>query len=556
MKQKLLFLLLTAFAFLGMPAMANASTFTVNISDASQVSLLQLKWDDLDYHTGSNIYSFDGESTYVKIKGTKAETPFYSVTLNGSTTGVTQNKIQSNQPVTYVIEPVENGDVIDVVVDNTAELTVTITAPEGFIREYAFNSDDYSSDLSNYSDGKLTLKAPSSPFSFTFKGNVTDYNVNSWSVNGTVQTVGFYGTKTFSAQQENLDLVFNVADKTEYIHPVIDVDHANRVSATLDGLTLNLVDGANTLDIPADGVNNKKLVLKAASDNFFIKSVTDNFGISYADYYGRYDVDLTADMVLTVSTGEVVYDSTAVFYVNTDECFAGNSTFSSFSFSNDDFVSAFVPEERPAALYTEFKFAEAFPVYTFSWYSSKYAGLDSTTWDEYYNVWVFANDQLVKSKQGTYQGTSYQIDLFENEVVKVFFQADKPEFKTVTIIGGDLVSITKDLITPVSQQESSFSALPGTQINISDIAASLIKVNGEAMEVDENGNLVLSVGNDDMSIEIIDKSTGIETLGEQTKSFDVYNLQGISLMRGASLSDVDNLAPGAYIVNGRKVVKR
>lgn len=45
-----------------------------------------------------------------------------------------------------------------------------------------------------------------------------------------------------------------------------------------------------------------------------------------------------------------------------------------------------------------------------------------------------------------------------------------------------------------------------------------------------------------------------EIKGDTNENYDVYNLQGVGIMTGASKDDLEALAPGIYIINGKKVL--
>ncbi len=52
------------------------------------------------------------------------------------------------------------------------------------------------------------------------------------------------------------------------------------------------------------------------------------------------------------------------------------------------------------------------------------------------------------------------------------------------------------------------------------------------------------------------KTSGVEEIeGDALKgSFDIYDIAGVAVMRGATRSDLRNLKKGIYIINGKKVI--
>lgn len=62
--------------------------------------------------------------------------------------------------------------------------------------------------------------------------------------------------------------------------------------------------------------------------------------------------------------------------------------------------------------------------------------------------------------------------------------------------------------------------------------------------------------NNDVMAEFSYKTSGVEEIeGDALKgSFDIYDIAGVAVMRGATRSDLRNLKKGIYIINGKKVI--
>lgn len=53
----------------------------------------------------------------------------------------------------------------------------------------------------------------------------------------------------------------------------------------------------------------------------------------------------------------------------------------------------------------------------------------------------------------------------------------------------------------------------------------------------------------------VSKNVGIDAVGiDKASAFDVYNVNGVRVLRDADASDLNGLEKGIYIVNGRKIV--
>ena len=92
-------------------------------------------------------------------------------------------------------------------------------------------------------------------------------------------------------------------------------------------------------------------------------------------------------------------------------------------------------------------------------------------------------------------------------------------------------------------------------ITIDSTSSAQVVVDGEAVNIDENGvyNIVITK---DTEI-VIDNTNSIESIaGNEATDNNVYNLQGILVIKNASAEQINALPAGLYIVNGKKVVVR
>ena len=101
-----------------------------------------------------------------------------------------------------------------------------------------------------------------------------------------------------------------------------------------------------------------------------------------------------------------------------------------------------------------------------------------------------------------------------------------------------------------------FTVLEGTIVSIAvDQEKAEVTVDGEKANIDENGNYVVEVTKD---TEIaISEPSGIENINiEKIANSNVYNMQGILIIKNANAEQIDALPAGFYIVNGKKVIRK
>ena len=125
-------------------------------------------------------------------------------------------------------------------------------------------------------------------------------------------------------------------------------------------------------------------------------------------------------------------------------------------------------------------------------------------------------------------------------------------------VGSDVtpagISVKRDIIVGVEDWANGFSALQGTQVDITaeDIS---VTVNGTAV-TPVDGTFTFTVS-DDTEVSIA-KPTAISDIhaGETTAVRDVYNMQGVKVADNADNAAISNLPAGIYIINGKKIVIR
>ena len=96
--------------------------------------------------------------------------------------------------------------------------------------------------------------------------------------------------------------------------------------------------------------------------------------------------------------------------------------------------------------------------------------------------------------------------------------------------------------------------------------AMLYTFNVPAINIDPDSKVTVSLAdlecadgldhNNDVMAEFSYKTSGVEEIeGDALKgSFDIYDIAGVAVMRGATRNDLRNLKKGIYIINGKKVI--
>ena len=172
---------------------------------------------------------------------------------------------------------------------------------------------------------------------------------------------------------------------------------------------------------------------------------------------------------------------------------------------------------------------------------------------------LYKNDELVSPD---YDGsTTYTLTPEDMDVLKVFFTKTPSNVMTNIKVTGNAeeLVVLKDRIVPVTDFSQSIMALEDTEISFRASGASKIKslkYGMNAVEPQEDGTyrVVLTVDSD-INVEV-GVASGIENvMPSDEEANDVYTMDGILVMKNASRSQIDGLAKGMYIINGKKLIR-
>lgn len=498
------------------------ATCKVIVDDASKVALgLSGTYTTVALVTGENNVKFvpDVESPFA-ISAKESSATLYSVKKNSEPVSPSYG--------TYRVD-VADGDIIEIQAsfpdeDYSVKFNLSEKAA-GFITKVQVNG----TEVDNYMDDSFTVKAGSQ---VDVEGNTNDYTLESFKVNGS--SVDFYGSCSFMVTgPTTVDIV---ARKLGNLSAILDIDDASHVEVykgySYYGNNVEVVTGKNTIEVPESA----PIIAVKAKDGYALVSVSDGT-TDYVDRDGNSEVNVkvTDGMMVTVKTTELVRDKTVMIYV-------------------DD-------AERPSKIFLKRKDYTMIDLATGYTSVAYYAG-DLPLTAAFYGVtsmYLYKNDELVSPD---YDGsTTYTLTPEDMDVLKVFFTKTPSNVMTNIKVTGNAeeLVVLKDRIVPVTDFSQSIMALEDTEISFRASGASKIKslkYGMNAVEPQEDGTyrVVLTVDSD-INVEV-GVASGIENvMPTDEEANNVYTMDGILVMKNASRSQIDGLAKGMYIINGKKLIR-
>lgn len=497
---------------------------TVIVDDPSLVNaMLGGYYTGLTLKAGENTVKYDPAiETYINISPVNYNVPLYSVKFNG-----TEVAPQSNS---YSIT-LSDGCVIDITaILPDEDRTVSFSYSEG--AEGSISVLVNEREAADFNGKSLTVKLGDQ---MKIVGNVTDFKFNEVKVNG--EPVSFYGSYVFSVMKDSE--VYIDAEAYGSIKATIVVSDPELITVyrgfSYNGDVMALQPGENVVELQ----ENNSVVSWEVSSNGILNAVLINGDpvSSYETYRALEDGD-----VLVFDIVEKVYDKKAVTWI--DNVAAPACSIYLELASPTDNSARFTLEDGYNMLF----FYDQMNPFYLSWYGSS---------EEEENVSlkgkVYLNGELLAPMYEN--STAYSFDLEDGDVLKLFMESAPVECKVAfDIAEGVEASVVKDVITAVENPAEGFDCFAGTQVVVSgsDIE---VKVNGSAIEGEKNED-----GAEDFTFTVNDAATTVSVTaagGSAVKAIaedadaDVFNMQGV---RVGSKSSLRSLAPGIYIVAGKKVV--
>ncbi len=494
----------------------------VTVDDASKVTLgTSGTYSKLNLENGVNNVKFvPGIESPLVVSAKDSNTSLYSVTKNGTPVSASYGS--------YRIDVVD-GDEINIEanypnIDYAVKFNLSEKA-DGFITEVLVNNVP----VTNYLDDNFTVKAGSK---VTIKGNTNDYKLESFKVNGS--DIDFYGSYEFMVTAAST--VNIVAHKYGNMTAHVNIDDASHVTVykgySYYGNKADVKTGLNDVEIPESA----PILCIAANDGFRLVSVTDGT-TEYTDRDGFSEVNVKAvdGMNLTVTTAALVRDKKAVVYVEDAEAP------SMMRFMRKDYT-----QQKLATGYNTVEFYDGDNPFETSVYGTT-------------SLNVYKNDELVTP---SYAGAkSYSLTLADNDVVKLFFTKTPAKVEANITVDGDAekLNVTKDRIVSVTNFTSALSCLEGTEVAFSTAdgyAIKAIDMNGTAVTAETDGSYKVVVNsNSTINVKVaVASGIGSVTTSAQ-KGADVYTVAGVLVLKNATPSQINALAKGLYIINGKTVVR-
>lgn len=494
----------------------------VTVDDASKVTLgTSGTYSKLKLENGVNNVKFvPGIESPLVVSAKDSNTSLYSVTKNGASVSASYGS--------YRIDVVD-GDEINIEanypnIDYAVKFNLSEKA-DGFITEVLVNNVA----VTNYLDDNFTVKAGSK---VTIKGNTNDYKLESFKVNGS--DIDFYGSYEFMVTAAST--VNIVAHKYGNMTAHVNIDDASHVTVykgySYYGNKADVKTGLNDVEIPESA----PILCIAANDGFRLVSVTDGT-TEYTDRDGFSEVNVKAvdGMNLTVTTAALVRDKKAVVYVEDADAP------SMMRFMRKDYT-----QQKLATGYNTVEFYDGDNPFETSVYGTT-------------SLNVYKNDELVTP---SYAGAkSYSLTLADNDVVKLFFTKTPAKVEATITVDGDAekLNVTKDRIVSVTNFASALSCLEGTEVAFSTAdgyAIKAIDMNGTAVTAETDGSYKVVVNsNSTINVKVaVASGIGSVTTSAQ-KGADVYTIAGVLVLKNATPSQINALAKGLYIINGKTVVR-
>lgn len=498
---------------------ARTASCEVTVDDASMVLLRTSgTYTRVNLQNGKNVVKFMPEvETPFSISSNDYNKPLYSVKKNGADVTAEWG--------TYTVA-VADGDKIEVAanypdIDCPVKFNLSEKAA-GFITKVTVNG----TEVTNYADANFSVKAGSS---VAITGNTSDYKVDSFKVNGSSQS--FYGTYTFTVVGETV--VDIDAHKYGTYKVNVNVDNIEHVTVyngySYYNKPFNVKNGDNVVEV----VETAPVVAFKANSGCYLISVSDGT-TDYVTTGGNSEVSVyvTDGMSITVKTGAINRDKKMVFFID-DKSAAKDY----FSFVRQDRSSVDV-----ASGYNVIDFYSGDAPFGFSFYGAEYKN-------------VYKNDEVLAPM---YEGSaSFEFKAEDGDVYKAFLAKNPAKVKATFDVAGDVsnVEVKKDVIKTVADWANGFEALEGTQVALTAKAGTIsVKADGADVAANEDGAYIVVLNKDtEIAVTIGSGVDGINT--DKAADNNVYNVNGVLVIKNATPDQIENLDKGFYIINGKKVIR-
>lgn len=507
-------------------AASRTASCTVNIDDASKVNMAYYDGSKVELVNGENTVKFNPETeSQFQISHVNYGETLYSVKLN--------DVAQSDSYGRYYVT-VANGDKLDIAA-NFPVVPATISFSYGANESEVIgclSAKVNGVDVTDFDGKQLSVMMGDK---VTLIGNTDLYNFNyAITVNGASQY--FYGSYEFTVTSETNTVEVNATKYTSYnAYITVDAPENIEVYPGTSNTPLQLTAGvATTIEMTS---NNNYINVRPTTDCSIVSIKVNGVEYGTENGYGTSGTtirDVNENDQIVITTKKIARDKVATIWV--DDLNAATYGYGIQRYSDRASVTLVSGETVTV------NFDDSDNPYYFSFYGPTYCSI--------FQNGIYAVPQ--------YQGsTSYYITLANGDAVKVFLASEPNKYA---------VSFTQTIENAVSSVltdgqayanwSTGFTVLEGTIVSIAvDQEKAEVTVDGEKANIDENGNYVVEITKD---TEIaISEPSGIENINiEKIANSNVYNMQGILIIKNANAEQIDALPAGFYIVNGKKVIRK
>lgn len=508
-------------------AASRTASCTVNIDDASKVNMTYYDGTKVELVNGENIVKFNPETeSQFQISHINYGETLYSVKLNDA--------VQTDSYGRYYVT-VADGDKLDIAA-NFPEIPATIAF------SYGENEAEVLGCLSVQVNGVDVTDFDGKSLSVmmgdkvTIIGNTNLYNFNySITVNGASQY--FYGSYEFTVSAETNTVEVNATKYTTYnVSLTVDTPENIEAYAGNSSSPLSLTAGeATTVELTS---NSDYINVRPTSECSIVSIQVNGVEYGTVNGYGTSSTtirNLKENDQIVISTKKIARDKSATIWV--DDINAAQYGYSCYRYSDRETVTLISNEN------VTINFDDSDNPYYMSFYVPTCCA-------------IFQNG-IYNAPQ--YEGsTTYYITFADGDALKIYL-ANEPEKFAVSFtqnIENAVATVTTD-DQEYANWATGFTALSGTKVAvaIAEDAKADVTVDGEKVAADENGNYLVEITKDTEIV--ISESSGIENINiENIDNGNVYNMQGILIIKNANAEQINALPAGFYIVNGKKVVRK
>lgn len=507
-------------------AASRTASCTVNIDDASKVNMSYYDGSKVELVNGENIVKFNPETeSQFQISHVNYGETLFSVKLN--------DVAQADSYGRYYVT-VADGDKLDIAA-NFPVIPATISFSYGANESEVIgclSAKVNGVDVTDFDGKQLSVMMGDK---VTLVGNTDLYNFNyAITVNGASQY--FYGSYEFTVTSETNTVEVNATKYTSYnAYITVDAPENIEVYSGTSNTPLQLTAGvATTIEMTS---NNNYINIRPTTDCSIVSIQVNGVEYGTVNGYGTSGTtirNINENDQIVITTKKIARDKVATIWV--DDLSAAPYGYGVQRYSDRASVTLVSGEAATV------NFDDSDNPYYLSFYGPTYCT-------------IFQNGIYTAPQ---YEGsTSYYVTLADGDAVKVYL-ASEPNKYAVTFsqnVENAVTSVSTDGQV-YANWANGFTALEGTKVTLAvDAENAEVTVGGEKANVDENGNYVVEITKDTEIV--ISEASGIENINiENAYNGNVYNMQGILVIKNANAEQINTLPAGLYIVNGKKVIRK